>query len=69
VYSKDITALEGFTAALAQPLRCAERGVAAPFTAPLLPGTRPGGFEVVVPNPAGREGWFILPWAEALDAL
>ena len=69
--------LDSFTPALAQPLRCAERGVAAPFTAPLLlgarlrrhAGTRAGGFEVVVPNPAGREGWFILPWAEALDAL
>lgn len=71
--------LDRFAQALAQPLRCEERGVAAPFTAPMLlgarlrrrasGGARAGGFEVVVPNPAGREGWFILPWAEALDAL
>jgi hypothetical protein len=67
---------EGFIPALAQPLRCAERGVATPFTAPPLLGARlrrraarGGGFEVVVPSPAGREGWFILPWAEALEAL
>jgi len=27
------------------------------------------GIEVLVPNPAGREGWFVLPWSAARDSL
>lgn len=51
-----------------------ERGVAVAFTAPLLCGARlrrnkGSGLEAVVPHPAGREGWFILPWSAAVDAL
>jgi hypothetical protein len=57
---------------LARPDTCAARGVAAPFTAPALHGVRlraapKGGIEVIIPNPSGREGWFVLPWAAALE--
>lgn len=66
--------LDSFAAASGKPSRCAERGVAAPFTAPLLFAARlrlrPGPeIDVLVPNPAGREGWFVLPWAAAQEAL
>lgn len=49
----------------------AERGVDAPFTAPLLAGARmrvmnrPGSIELVVPNPSGARGVYILPWDSA----
>ncbi|MDE2515442.1 MAG: hypothetical protein KGL12_05410 [Rhodospirillales bacterium] len=44
-----------------------ERGVAIPFTTPLLAGARArpaerGGTELIVPNPAGGRGVYILPW-------
>ena len=66
--------LDSFIAASGKPARCAERGVAAPFTAPLLFAARlrlgPGReLDVLVPNPSGREGWFVLPWAAAQEAL
>jgi len=66
--------LDAFAAASGKPARCAERGVAAPFTTPLLFAARlrlgaDQGIEVLVPNPAGREGWFVLPWAAAREAL
>jgi hypothetical protein len=58
--------------ALSRPGTCLERGVAAPFTAPALHAARvraapSGGVEVVVPNPSGREGWFVLPWSAVLE--
>ena len=51
-----------------QPSTFLERGVAMPFTTPLLAGARvrPGkreGLEVILPNPAGGRGVYILPWA------
>ncbi|HVC63505.1 MAG TPA: hypothetical protein VND19_24465 [Acetobacteraceae bacterium] len=53
-----------------QPASFAERGVDAPFTAPLLAGARirpmnGPGIELVVPNPSGGRGVYILPWATA----
>nr|WP_294502086.1 hypothetical protein [uncultured Rhodopila sp.] len=43
------------------------RGVAAPFTTPMLAGTRvrdsKGEIELVVPNPSGGRGVYILDWA------
>ncbi len=53
-----------------QPSCFAERGVDAPFTAPLLAGARMRptirpGIELVVPNPSGGRGVYILPWDSA----
>jgi len=44
-----------------------ERGVAVPFTTPALLGARArpadrGGIELIVPNPSGGRGVYILPW-------
>ena len=55
------------------PTTFLERGVAIPFTTPLLAGTRarPGekrGLELVIPNPAGGRGVYIMPW-KAITAL
>jgi hypothetical protein len=55
------------------PLTFQERGVAAPFTAPLLAGARirnsaRDGIELVVPNPSGAPGIYVLPWAAAAEA-
>lgn len=52
-----------------------ERGVSAPFTTPLLAGARLRGapsrgghiLEVIIPNPAGGRGVYILPWGERGD--
>jgi len=54
------------------PTTFLERGVTVPFTTPLLEGTRarPGekhGIELVVPNPSGGRGVYILPWAAVGD--
>jgi hypothetical protein len=45
-----------------------ERGVAVPFTTPMLAGTRArpgekGGLELVIPNPSGGRGVYIMAWA------
>jgi hypothetical protein len=53
-----------------QPASFAERGVDAPFTAPLLAGARMRpmnrpGIEFVVPNPSGGRGVYTLPWSSA----
>ncbi|MBV8616168.1 MAG: hypothetical protein JOY66_20690 [Acetobacteraceae bacterium] len=50
------------------PTTFLERGVAVPFTTPALQGSRArpparGGLEIVVPNPSGGRGVYILPWA------
>jgi len=58
-----------------QPKTFRERGVAAPFTTPLLTGarlratqTRSGHvLEAIIPNPAGRRGVYIVPWSESGD--
>ena len=51
-----------------QSVTFAERGVAVPFTTPVLSGTRArqaaGGVELVVPHPAGVRGVYVLRWAE-----
>jgi len=49
------------------PASFSERGVAVPFTTPLLVGARVrpaerAGTELVVPNPSGGRGVYILPW-------
>jgi len=49
------------------PTTFLERGVAVPFTTPMLAGTRVrptarGGTELIVPNLSGRSGVYILPW-------
>ena len=50
------------------PTTFLERGVAVPFTTPLLDGTRarPGAradVELIVPNLSGGRGVYILPWS------
>jgi hypothetical protein len=49
------------------PTTFLERGVAVPFTTPILIGARarPGErkpLELIVPNPSGARGVYILPW-------
>ncbi|MEO8715543.1 MAG: hypothetical protein ABI369_11060 [Acetobacteraceae bacterium] len=51
-----------------RPATFLERGVAVPFTTPALLGARARpadriGLEIVVPNPSGARGVYILPWA------
>ena len=55
------------------PMTFQERGVLIPFTTPLLGGTRarPGeksGLELVIPNPSGGSGVYIMGWS-AITAL
>ncbi|MSP03265.1 MAG: hypothetical protein EXR07_19800 [Acetobacteraceae bacterium] len=50
------------------PTTFLERGVAVPFTTPLLGGTRARpaadqGLELVIPNPSGGRGVYVMPWA------
>lgn len=51
-----------------QPLTFRERGLAVTFTTPLLSGARirpahkPSSLEVIVPNPSGGRGVYILAW-------
>jgi hypothetical protein len=57
-----------FLVQTSHPATFLERGVALPFTTPVLSGTRVrpgerGGPELVVPNPAGGQGQYILPWS------
>jgi len=52
------------------PTTFLERGVAVPFTTPLLDGSRarPGernGMELIIPNPSGGRGVYIMPWQAA----
>jgi hypothetical protein len=49
------------------PTTFLERGVAVPFTTPLLAGTRArpaekNGLELVIPNPSGGRGVYIMAW-------
>ena len=49
------------------PATFLERGVAVPFTTPMLLGARArpaerGGAELIVPSPSGGRGVYILPW-------
>ncbi len=59
-----------------RPTNFQERGLAVPFTAPALAGARvrlggreAGGFEVILPNPSGSRGVYIMPWAAARDTF
>ena len=52
-----------------RPTTFLERGASVPFTTPMLAGTnvRPAerlGLELIVPNPAGGRGNYILPWSD-----
>ncbi len=51
-----------------RPRSFADRGLAAPFTTPLLLGARlrrtGAEMEVLVPNPSGGRGVYLLPWAD-----
>jgi hypothetical protein len=49
------------------PVTFLERGIAVPFTSPMLGGTRArkretGGLELVIPNPSGGRGVYIMGW-------
>lgn len=55
-----------------QPATFAERGVHVPFTTPMLSGARAraakrGGLELIVPNPSGGRGAYVLPWTGVRD--
>ncbi|HET6306329.1 MAG TPA: hypothetical protein VFG12_04040 [Rhodopila sp.] len=50
-----------------EPATFASRGVAMPFTTPMLAGARArasgrAGIELVMPNPSGARGFYVLPW-------
>jgi hypothetical protein len=51
-----------------QPATFLERGVAVPFTTPVLMGTRARptkrGVELVIPNPSGGRGVYIMGWSD-----
>ncbi|HEY0203918.1 MAG TPA: hypothetical protein VGC15_07205 [Acetobacteraceae bacterium] len=54
-----------------QPATFAERGVAMPFTSPALTGMRvrsgQSQLELVLPNPSGARGTYVVPWAAVPD--
>lgn len=54
------------------PTTFLERGVAVPFTTPMLATARArpmerGGTELIVPNPSGGDGVYVLPWNAVCD--
>ena len=61
--------LERLSPDLYEPATFADRGVNVPFTTPVLlgararPQTEREGLEILIPNPSGGEGVYILPWA------
>ena len=61
--------LERFGTAAYQPATFLDRGVTVPFTTPFLLGARirptetRSGLELVISNPAGGRGFYIVPWA------
>jgi hypothetical protein len=64
--------LERYAAGQSRPATFLERGVTLPFTTPLLLGGRirpaeRGAAELVLANPAGTDGVYVLPWAGILD--
>lgn len=71
-----LSKLERYGAARWQPVTFLERGISMAFTTPLLMGARarplekPQGssaLELIVPNPSGAEGVYVLPWAAMPD--
>jgi hypothetical protein len=66
------TQLERYATGLSRPATFLERGITLPFTTPALLGgrVRPAqrrSAELVLANPSGSEGVYILPWAGVLD--
>lgn len=61
--------LERFGAAAYQPATFLDRGVTVPFTTPFLLGARirptesRAALELVISNPSGGRGYYIVPWA------
>lgn len=54
------------------PTTFLERGVSVPFTTPILTGARarPGercGLDLIVPNPSGGRGVYVLPWTSITE--
>lgn len=62
-------ALDRYGTGAYQPATFLERGVAVPFTTPFLLGARirptetRAGLEIVIANPSGGKGHYIVPWA------
>ena len=62
-------ALERYGRGAYQPATFLDRGVSVPFTTPFLLGARirptdsRAGLEVVISNPSGGRGFYIVPWA------
>lgn len=60
--------LRDFNARRYEPATFLDRGVAVPFTTPILMGARARpsedreGLEVIIANPSGSDGVYILPW-------
>ncbi len=61
--------LQEFNSRLYEPSTFLDRGVTVPFTTPILMGARArpcedrDGLEVIIANPSGGSGVYILPWA------
>ena len=61
--------LERFGTSAYQPVTFLDRGVTVPFTTPFLLGARirptdtRAGLELVITNPSGGRGFYIVPWA------
>jgi len=70
--SHDLAPLDRFAAGRYQPSTFLERGAAVPFTTPILLGARlrPAerrGLELIIPNPGGGQGVYVLPWLSMPD--
>ncbi|MCX7371252.1 MAG: hypothetical protein NTW56_02230 [Alphaproteobacteria bacterium] len=64
--------LDGFVRGNYQPTTFLDRGVSLPFTTPLLVGARMrlaerDGVELIIPNPSGGRGFYIVPWIAMPD--
>ncbi|HMR29647.1 MAG TPA: hypothetical protein PKA13_03095 [Geminicoccaceae bacterium] len=62
------------TATSCRPSTFQERGVAVPFTTPALAqarvrAVRPPAVELIVANPSGGRGWYVLPAEKVVDSL
>lgn len=70
--SHPLTRVAKFEAGQYRPMTFLERGVAIPFTTPHLlggrvrPGLR-GGAELVLGNPVGEDGVYVMPWSALPD--
>ena len=62
------------TASFCRPATFQERGVAVPFTAPALAQARarlvrPGAVELIIANPSGSRGWYVLPAEKVVESM